>query len=242
LLLKSTAYANQGSNIPVSLPILNGSTDNVPRFDSNFLSVDLTCAYGGSNGYAVARVLTLSAPSTGLLLNVAAGHAMIGGVVEVSTATTVTCTDNVERNWIWLLQNGTLTATTTLTAPSTESCLIGNCKAVGGNIVNVDTSGVLYLKGGTLWRQTADADAPADTPPSTIQFTAITLGGTYWWDGATYQQLNAPTTALSDALTTALSQIEALNFALTGLIAKLVELGLDDILGDEFVALSFEQA
>lgn len=243
LLLKSAAYASPGTIVPIGQTIVPGDGSTlVPKFDSNALSTDLTGAYGGTNGYAIARGLTLSAPASGLLLNVAAGHAMIGGVVEVPAATTVMCTDNLNLNWIWLLQNGTLTATTTLTAPSTESCLIGNCTTVGGNIVNVDTSGVLFLKGGNLWRQTADAGAPIDAPPTTIQFTAVTLGGTYWWDGAFYQRLGPQSTAVSDALTVMASQVELLSLTLAGLISQLVELGLDEILTDELVSEVYEQA
>ena len=125
----------------------------------------------------------------GLSLAVSAGHAMIGGPVEIATAGTVTVADNTARQWLWLQQSGVVVATSTVTPPAGEVCLIGSCVTSGGNIASVDYSGVMYLRGGIGWRQTADQSAPTDTPPSTIQFMAYTAGGSYWWDGYTYSRL-----------------------------------------------------
>ncbi len=126
---------------------------------------------------------------SGLSLAVGAGHAMIGGPVEVPTGTTLAVLDNTSRVWIWLRQTGSVLAyTTTTTPPAGECCLLGSCVTSGGSITSVDTSGVVYLRGGIGWRQTADVGPPSDTPPATVMFFSQTATGTYLWDGTNWQQ------------------------------------------------------
>lgn len=235
---RADAYSAPGTNVPVSQTITAGDTNLVSKFDANALGTDLASAYGGG-GFAVARGLTLSIGS-GLNITVAKGHAAIAGVVELNADTTLGIPDNTPNAWIWILQNGTVTYTTS-TAPSAACCLLGCATTSGGIVVNVDTSGVLYLKGGTLWRQTADTSAPTDTPPSSITFTAVTLGGTYWWDGASYKQLGQATSDLSSLLLETISRVELLERAMSGLVFQLVDgCGIDNVLGDEYVTLFLE--
>ena len=112
----------------------------------------------------------------GLLLAVSAGYAMIGGPVQIPAATTLAVPDNTARVWIWLLQTGSaLTYTTTTAPPAGEVCLLGSCVTAGGVVTSVDTSGVVYLRGGVGWRQTADNGAPSDTPPASVAFVAIAI-------------------------------------------------------------------
>jgi spore maturation protein SpmA len=49
----------------------------------------------------------------------------------------------------------------------------------------------MYRYGGVLWRQTADAGMPTDTPPAGIIFYNLTAGGLYLWDGTAYRAIGA---------------------------------------------------
>ena len=178
-------------NAPVSRVFSQGDTLTVrTKLNRNASALDLAGRYGGG-GYAVAAGLDLSVPASGLSLEIAAGHAVIDGVVEVAEATTATATASV-RTWIWLRQNGTITPVPTSTAPPAGACcLLGSCLADGSDILSVDTSGVLYLRGGMLWRESADPSVPSDTPPAGIVFLHKTAGGLWLWDGTAYRALAA---------------------------------------------------
>lgn len=54
------------------------------------------------------------------------------------------------------------------------------------NTTVIDLSGVCYVRGGMLWRQTADAGVPGDTPPAGLMLWTRTAGGLYLWDGTAY--------------------------------------------------------
>lgn len=137
--------------------------------------------------------IVLTAPGSGLSLGVSAGHAMIGGPVEIPTATTIAVPDNTARVWIWLLQTGAaLTYTTSTTKPAGECCLLGSCVTSGGNITSVDYSGVVYIRGGIGVRGTADDGTPSDTPPSTVNLITQTGFCSYYWDGAVHAQQFIP--------------------------------------------------
>lgn len=145
--------------------------------------------------------IALSLPVSGLLLHISAGHAMIGGPVEIVAAMTLAVPDATSRIWIWLNQAGVISYTTTTTPPAGEVCLLGSCVTSGGNVTAVDTSGVMYLRGGSGWRETADAGAPVDTPPASVIFVAKTAGGEYLWTGTAYRGISGGGTVSSVGLT-----------------------------------------
>lgn len=174
---------------------------------------------------------------SGLLLAVGAGYAMIGGPVEIATATTLAVPNNTSRVWIWYRQTGpVLACTTTTTPPAGECCLLGSCVTSGGAITSVDTSGVMYLRGGIGWRESADQGAPTDTPPSNIQFFAKTGGGTYFWTGTAYTAIG---TAVAATIITASDQTERFETierkfrALLG--GLLTTIGEDFLITDELI-------
>lgn len=137
--------------------------------------------------------ITLTAPGSGLLLQVSAGHAMIGGPVELAAASTIAVPDNTARVFLWLRRAGAaVVATTTVTAPSGESAYLGNCVTSGGNITSVDYSGVVYLRGGVAFRNTNDNGAPSDTPPANALLITQTAFCDYLWDSVGWRQLYIP--------------------------------------------------
>src|SRR5579883_1564672 len=186
-LTKQAAKVGNG-NAPVALSIAQGDILWRTNYNANALQLDLTGRYGGG-GWGIAWGLGLQ-PGSGLTVSVAAGHAMIDGVVEIAAPTSIAVPDNTARVWIWLRQSGLLTAVpTSLTPPTGACCLLGSVTTSGGVVTGIDLSGVVYLRGGVLLRQTADAGAPSDTPPSSLQLIQITQGGVYWWTGSSYVSL-----------------------------------------------------
>ncbi len=234
LITKSSAYA-LSATAPVAQSLSTGDTTTVgPKLNSNAMQLDLLGRYGGG-GYAVAYGLTLSAPASGLNLNIAAGHAVIDGVVEVPAATTLAVPGSAARVYVWLQQNGTLTYTTSLTAPAGACCFLGSCVTGAGNITDVDTSGVLYLRGGVLWRETADEGEPTDEPPATVMLFTRTLGGLYQWDGTEYGIVGTAASTIAEALVAVVDAHDDLERRFRALLGRLVELVGDEVITEELV-------
>lgn len=184
---------NTTGNAPVARKFTTSGTSAVSssKLNANFTMMDLEARYGGGGLYHVCHGLTLSA-GAGLTLNVAQGHAVISGLVELATNSTIVVPDATARVHIWLKQDGTLTyVANSITPPAGEVCYIGSCVTAGGVITSVDDSGIVKAQGGSLVRTTADTAAPTDTPSATIRFFAKTSGGTYWWNGTAYVELPA---------------------------------------------------
>lgn len=136
----------------------------------------------GAGGYGVASGYTYSS-ATGLTVTVAAGIAMIDGPVESKTSQTIVVDDNASV-WVWLKQDGTLTKSTSTSVPTGGKVALFRVTTSGGSVTANDQSGVVSIvPGGGLWRQTADAGAPTDSPPASIRLYTLTAGGVYFWDG-----------------------------------------------------------
>lgn len=190
-------------NAPIAQHIL-ADTMNLPRHNRNYTALDLTGAYGGGL-YGICYGLSLSAGS-GLTLNVGSGHALIDGLVEVAAGTlpgtevtnarTHVLDDNTARAWVWLLPGGTIThVNTSIAPPQAQACLLGSVTTSGGAITGIDTSGVMFVRGGIGVRQSNDSSAPTDTPSSRLVFLARTPSADYLWDGAQYTTLGGGGTA-----------------------------------------------
>lgn len=201
--LSLNAAMTATGNAPVAQHI-QADTANLPRHNRNYTALDLTGAYGGGL-YGICYGLALSA-GTGLTLNIASGHALIDGLVEIANGTlpgtevanarTHTLDDNTARAWVWMLPNGTIThVNTSIAPPQAQACLLGSVTTVSGAITGIDTSGVVFLRGGIGVRQTNDSSAPTDTPSSRLVFLARTPTADFLWDGAQYMPLGGGGTA-----------------------------------------------
>ena len=167
------------------LKVETGDTDIAPSWNVNAVHPDILGSYGGGVLCGVVHGLAISAGS-GLTLNIAAGGAIVGAVVQVDDATTLVLSNNAD-NWVWLKQDGTIVGTTTTTPPVTECCLLGLAVTSAGSISSVGTDGVVYLRG-MPWRETADLSVPGDTPPA-VCFITKTGDGEYLWDGTAHRRL-----------------------------------------------------
>lgn len=185
---------------PVSPPVLaptllQGDTDAlIPKFNEVATRLDLTGRYGGGL-YGVAVGLTISA-GAGLVLNIAAGTAMIDGPVCLPSGTTTTLLDghtgaSPAGAYIYLSQGGAVAVVyDSLTPPAGRYVYLGRAQTSGGSITSVDLSGVIYLLGTGARRYTADTTTPTDTPAAEIMFVTIGNGGTWLWTGTSYVQIN----------------------------------------------------
>jgi len=190
--LLSDAYNSLGtSGAQVQHTYAGGDTDTVPsKLNANVLAQELIGRYGGGV-YAIGRGLSLSTAGS-LSLPISAGQAVIDGIVELSADTVLVVSASMARIHIWLKRDKTLTSVNNSLTPPVGACVyLGSCVTSGSAVTAVDTSGVMYYKGGMAWRQTADVAAPLDSPPSDICFFTKTLGGTYFWNGSAYSMVGA---------------------------------------------------
>lgn len=182
----------------VSEAIIAGNTASAgtAKVNRNATREDLIARYGGG-GYAITEGLAISAGS-GLTLNVATGHAMIDGPVQVNTGATATLTNNIARVWIWLSQAGAIVqVNNSLTPPAGAHVLLGSAVTSGGAITSVDQSGVLLMTPLGLKRRSADSTTPSDTPSSKLSFIHEGVGKVWIWDGPSgvYRLISSGTTA-----------------------------------------------
>lgn len=178
---------NVAGTPPVARVYADGDTIYGSEITELSMRVDMAGRFGGGS-YGVLEGLTLS--SSGLLVTVAVGHAMIDGYVELisSSTRTITIPDSSPRVWIWLRRDGGLEyKNNVLTAPTQPAILIGSCTTSGGAVSGpFDYSGVVYLTNGSVERNTGDTGAPGDTPPAGWRGWTHTTGGSYWWNGSAY--------------------------------------------------------
>lgn len=188
----SDAYNALGtSGAQVFSTIAQGTTNLAAKFNKNALATELI-GRRGCGVYCITNGLDLSHTS-GLTVNVAAGQALIDGIVEISTATTYVVPDATARVYIWLKQDSTLTHATTTSPPTGGKVFLGSCVTAGGTVTSLDDSGVLRSYGGLAVRTTADTGTPGDTPPSSLVFLTKTSNGAYLWRGDSYAVAFTPT-------------------------------------------------
>tara|TARA_Y100000310_G_scaffold260879_1_gene270001 strand:- start:1681 stop:2466 length:786 start_codon:yes stop_codon:yes gene_type:complete len=152
----------------------------------------------GGGGYAIsenqAGILALS-DGGALVLNIAAGEAMLDGAVQLNAATTAALTDNINAPGIFVYISAAgaiVQVNNSLTPPGGAHAYLGRVKTSGGSITEIDGSGVMYLRGGTLVRRTNDVSVPTDTPPATLQFVNYGPTKTWFWDGIRYSEWGSP--------------------------------------------------
>lgn len=178
-------------------PQASGSAFN-PRYYNQMVAQ--TAAFGVFGGFGTVMSGLVLSTGSGLNLAVSAGTANIMGQVEYSGGV-VTVPDSTALGFVWLLQNGTLTATTSTTPPSANSAYIGNFTTSGGNVTIVDYTSVPYSIGNNVYRWTNDRSAPTDTPNSGTFYHTITAAGHYIFNGVNYYAA-APTTQAYEYIAT----------------------------------------
>lgn len=182
----ATVYlGNAAQSPPSSLAFAQGQISNVSTYlNKNSKAKDMAARYG-AGGYGIGAGLGLTA-GAGLDFTIADGQAVMDGIVEVYSLASQTATAASD-NWVWLKQDGTIQIqVNTLTKPTGNCVLLGLVVAGASTITSVGTDGVVYWRGGNMWRETFDTDKPGDTPDSSLMFYTKTQGGLYFWNGLFY--------------------------------------------------------
>lgn len=145
----------------------------------------------GVAGYCILQGLTLT-DGDSLRVVVADGVAAINGPVNPA-GTSASLTDEAV-NYLWMLSNGAFSVVVnSIDAPSTACVYLGAITTTLGIISVIDYSGRMELRKESLWRKTADAAVPTDTPNADIRFLHETKAGLWFWDGSQYLSVDAAT-------------------------------------------------
>lgn len=179
----SASYAHGSSASPeVFSPI--ASNDQYYRVKSN-LGFAMSEVLSRSPGVGVLDGLALSTVS-GLSITVGAGFALNQGIIDVAADITGVAVPPSSTSHIWLSASGTITAGTT-TPPAGRQVYLGSVVTGVSSVTSISTNGVVYIRGGGLWRSLAST--PSDSPASSIR--AWTQVGTslYLWDGTAWREV-----------------------------------------------------
>lgn len=197
------------------------------KLNQNSRRAEIIAQHGGAGAHGVFYGLDLSV-SSGLTLAYSAGGANVNGPQVKSAAGTLALTDNAY-NYIFITSAATVTGVTSAspsdrktlpTNPATHCCFLGRVRCSGAAIVEIDYSGRQYLRGGGLWRRTADLAAPTDTPSATTLFMHRTAGGVYAWDGVEYFAVAGDTSDLSTDVEDLQAQIDEQDYLLKALLRE----------------------
>jgi len=164
--------------------------------NENAVRADLAVRHGGG-AWCIAQGLDLG-DGGGLLGTVGTGMALIDGGVPVSAVMSVPLLAGV--NHLWLARTADASVRTDLLLPAGAAAYLGRIVTDGAAVTELDRSGVLVMRGGTLYRRTADEGMPEDSPPAGLQFVAQTLGGRYLWTGSEYARIWEPLALHKDTL------------------------------------------
>lgn len=199
--IPTTFFKLEDYNLSSSVPALNSSKSIAEGeiiwandFNRNAAYLDILAQYGGGM-VGIVHGLTITT-SSGLVMNVAAGGAVIEGLVQKTATETIVCTAG-GNNFVWLKRDGALEVVYNSTTPPTDtSTLLGIVVTNSSQATSFDTSGVCYIRSGLVFRQTADVGTPTDVPSSSWVGITKTLGGSYLFTEE-YKRILSPTELVS---------------------------------------------
>lgn len=170
---------------PETLPTIDqGSMEYPQDINTSSALLEVLCRYA-FGGYCVLEGLTVSA--VGLLVTVAVGFAAIDGIVPLRSVRTTSVSASQLTVNIWLKQDGTVTSTNDATPPAGKVLYIGQVTTDGSGVVSQTYDGVVYGRGGSLYRTLAAP--PADSPPSTMRLWTQVGNDLYFWNGTVHKQV-----------------------------------------------------
>lgn len=193
-----------------SLPFTQGGSAPWIGLLNQLVSIIGAIGGAGAGGYAVVFGATPT-QTTGLNIEIGTGLLILGYVngfgpyVELvnggspqgfqqQTPAPRTLDDNTT-NYVWVTQDpasgaiGLNHSVVLGTIPANGVLPIAIVTTLGGTITAIDQSGVIFLKGNQLTRQTADVATPGDTPPATMRLLTETSSLNYQWDGTSHKAL-----------------------------------------------------
>lgn len=178
-----------GPEVLNSLP--TGDTEYLTSYFNEAAAAVDALSRVATGGCGIFEGLTLS--SSGLTVTVATGKACIDGLVVLESGDTrsISVPSSTSTVFIWMRQSKALTYTTNTTPPSGKAILLGMVTTGASTVTATEYSGVLYMRGGQIYRETGDDRAPGDSPGSTVRLWTKTAGGTYYWNGVQHLEMVA---------------------------------------------------
>jgi hypothetical protein len=180
------AYNDIGSGLAGAPTIGTGENSELPAILNQAFAYEWIVANRGGGMPGILFGLAFSFVS-GLTMQLSAGQANIGGLVELAQ-TNIAVPDSAT-NFLWLNSNGALQFVVGTAPPNATSICLGNVTAAAGTITAFDNSGVQYNVGGLCQRSTADLWSPTDTPNAAARILTKALNGAWLWDGLSHKQL-----------------------------------------------------
>jgi hypothetical protein len=187
----------------------DSGTAGTPKLNRNATRLDIVGRFGGGAAGAIRQGLDITLVS-GLTVKVSAGQAGIDSGTELAADTNEALADNVVSR-LWLSRGGSIAVVTSasgtpLAPPDTSTvwAFLGAVSFTAGALDWIDRSGVLLVGlGNLIYRKTADAGVPGDTPPATVRFLTQTPRGLWLWDGAAWQGLDVKGSGAPEGAVTA---------------------------------------
>lgn len=134
--------------------------------------------------------LALSDPASGTNITVAAGQAMFAGAAQRPASGNVNKLVDNTTSWLWFSEASVVERTADVNPPPGPDrwVFIGRVTMAAGVITEIDGSGVVYYRGDSLMRWTADTTVPTDTPPAGVIFKtrSVITEETWVWTGQEY--------------------------------------------------------
>lgn len=173
---------------PESFPeILSGNIVDAfgPKVNKTAALLEVLCRYG-IGGYAVLEGLEID--DDGLDLTIAVGLAAIDSVIPVRTELNYTVPASEATVNIFLKQDGTLAHSLTSAPPAGKVLYIGQVTTNVSGVTAMTTHGVVYSKGGCLWRTMSAI--PSDSPPAGARLFTQVGADVYLWDGSDHRLIS----------------------------------------------------
>jgi hypothetical protein len=136
--------------------------------------------------YCLLEGCAVSSPS-GLTVQVATGLAVVDSVVSLASPVSYVVPASQTAVYLWLKSDGTVTHTLTTTPPAGKAAYLGQVATSGSAVTAIDTDGVIWARGGSLWRVLPSA--PADSPGADVRLFTRVGTAVYLWDGAGHRLL-----------------------------------------------------
>jgi hypothetical protein len=188
----AAAWVDPTGEPPVSESFATGDKIEVAgKLNRNFARLD-AMNRAGAGAIAVGIGLDLVVDS-GLAAHITPGQT-VDGLATLPAEYDLDVADDAA-TYVWLSPLATPAAVIgDTTSPGEGYTYLGALVADDG-AVKVDYSGRMEMRGGVLWRRTADPGEPGDTPPAGIKFLHTSGNGIWLWDGEQYwytSSTNAP--------------------------------------------------
>lgn len=183
--LASLSWALASDPVPAVLQPLSSGTGITDKVNLNSTLVEVLCRYA-IGGNAVLYGFDFVVDPGTLVVTVNPGLAVIDGIVRRTASFDYTSTPASESTVnIFLKQDATFDHSLDATPPAGKVLYLGQVSTDGTGVVSNTYEGVVYARGGALWRELSSA--PGDTLDSGMRLFTQVGTDVYLWDGSDHR-------------------------------------------------------